>query len=112
MIILSPYHGFIPHSRSSTQAPQVTDTATLSVPQHVELNHLYCTAIKDGMMVLGITQVLPLYYNRPPPPSARASVSAGPAMNGDRSDPVCRPHLSQRYKEKFITTIYYSTSHM
>jgi hypothetical protein len=25
----------------------------LAVPQHVALNHLYCTAIKDGMMVLG-----------------------------------------------------------
>lgn len=28
----------------------------LPVPQHVSLNHLYCTAIKDGMMVLGATQ--------------------------------------------------------
>ncbi|CAM9352881.1 unnamed protein product [Heterosigma akashiwo] len=34
------------------------------------LNHLYCTAIKDGMMVLGMTQ---------------------------------------RYKSKFVTTVYYST---
>ena len=25
------------------------------MPQHVALNHLYCTAIKDGMMVLGVT---------------------------------------------------------
>eukprot|EP00636_Phaeomonas_parva_P003639 CAMPEP_0118888190 /NCGR_PEP_ID=MMETSP1163-20130328/25567_1 /TAXON_ID=124430 /ORGANISM="Phaeomonas parva, Strain CCMP2877" /LENGTH=274 /DNA_ID=CAMNT_0006826753 /DNA_START=155 /DNA_END=979 /DNA_ORIENTATION=- len=32
------------------------DTLALPVPQHVALNHLYCTAIKDGMMVLGITQ--------------------------------------------------------
>ena len=32
------------------------DHATLPVPQHVALNHLYCTAIKDGMMVLGMTQ--------------------------------------------------------
>lgn len=64
-----------PHLRHIilNKAPQVSDTATLSIPQHVALNHLYCTAIKDGMMVLGITQ---------------------------------------RYKEKFITTIYYSTSHM
>ncbi|CAN0599662.1 unnamed protein product, partial [Laminaria digitata] len=34
------------------------------------LNHLYCTAIKDGMMVLGMTE---------------------------------------RYKQKFVTTVYYST---
>lgn len=49
--------------------PQLQDTAALPVPQHVALNHLYCTAIKDNMMVLGITQ---------------------------------------RYKTKFVTTVYYS----
>jgi len=32
------------------------DPLELPTPQHVALNHLYCTAIKDGMMVLGITQ--------------------------------------------------------
>jgi len=32
------------------------DPLALPVPQHVTLNHLYCTAIKDGMMVLGATQ--------------------------------------------------------
>ncbi|OWZ02518.1 5'-AMP-activated protein kinase, beta subunit [Phytophthora megakarya] len=45
------------------------DGRLLPVPQHVALNHLYCTAIKDGMMVLGITN---------------------------------------RYKQKFVTTVYYS----
>ena len=49
--------------------PQLQDTAALPVPQHVALNHLYCTAIKNNMMVLGITQ---------------------------------------RYKTKFVTTVYYS----
>ena len=49
--------------------PQLLDTAALPVPQHVALNHLYCTAIKDNMMVLGITQ---------------------------------------RFKTKFVTTVYYS----
>jgi 5'-AMP-activated protein kinase regulatory beta subunit len=33
-----------------------TDPLALPVPQHVSLNHLYCTAIKDGIMVLGATQ--------------------------------------------------------
>lgn len=47
----------------------INDSTALSIPQHVALNHLYCTAIKDGMMVLGITQ---------------------------------------RFREKFVTTIYYS----
>jgi len=47
----------------------VSDTASLPIPQHVALNHLYCTAIKDGMMVLGVTQ---------------------------------------RYREKHVTSIYYS----
>ncbi|KAL7425582.1 hypothetical protein ACHAXH_000059, partial [Discostella pseudostelligera] len=47
-----------PHLRHIilNKPPQLTDTAALPVPQHVALNHLYCTAIKDNMMVLGITQ--------------------------------------------------------
>ena len=36
--------------------PPSADPMTLPEPQHVSLNHLYCTAIKDGMMVLGATQ--------------------------------------------------------
>jgi 5'-AMP-activated protein kinase regulatory beta subunit len=32
------------------------DPQALPVPQYVSLNHLYCTAIKDGLMVLGATQ--------------------------------------------------------
>lgn len=32
------------------------DPQALPSPQYVSLNHLYCTAIKDGMMVLGATQ--------------------------------------------------------
>lgn len=60
-----------PHLRHIilNKPPQLSDTAALPVPQHVALNHLYCTAIKDNMMVLGITQ---------------------------------------RFKTKFVTTVYYS----
>ena len=60
-----------PHLRHIilNKPPQLQDTAALPVPQHVALNHLYCTAIKDNMMVLGITQ---------------------------------------RYKTKFVTNVYYS----
>mmetsp|Transcript_15282 Transcript_15282/g.18604 ORF Transcript_15282/g.18604 Transcript_15282/m.18604 type:complete len:388 (-) Transcript_15282:239-1402(-) len=60
-----------PHLRHIilNKPPQLTDTAALPVPQHVALNHLYCTAIKDNMMVLGVTQ---------------------------------------RFKTKFVTTVYYS----
>lgn len=60
-----------PHLRHIilNKPPQLSDTAALPVPQHVALNHLYCTAIRDNMMVLGITQ---------------------------------------RYKTKFVTTVYYS----
>ena len=60
-----------PHLRHIilNKPPQLTDTAKLPVPQHVALNHLYCTAIRDNMMVLGATQ---------------------------------------RYKTKFVTTVYYS----
>lgn len=32
------------------------DPLGLPSPQHVSLNHLYCTAIKDNMMVLGVTK--------------------------------------------------------
>lgn len=41
----------------------------MQVPQHVTLNHLYCSAIKDNLMVLGVTQ---------------------------------------RFREKFVTTVFYS----
>lgn len=60
-----------PHLRHIilNKAPPSVDCRLLPVPQHVALNHLYCTAIKDGMMVLGITN---------------------------------------RYKQKFVTTVYYS----
>eukprot|EP00934_Nitzschia_sp_Nitz4_P007376 Nitzschia sp. Nitz4//scaffold274_size25273//4168//5115//NITZ4_008324-RA/size25273-processed-gene-0.11-mRNA-1//-1//CDS//3329545272//7366//frame0 len=60
-----------PHLRHIilNKPPQLKDTTALPVPQHVALNHLYCTAIKENMMVLGITQ---------------------------------------RYKTKFVTTVYYS----
>jgi 5'-AMP-activated protein kinase, regulatory beta subunit len=47
-----------PHLRHiilNKQSPTV-DPLALPVPQQVSLNHLYCTAIKDGMMVLGSTQ--------------------------------------------------------
>lgn len=60
-----------PHLRHIilNKPPQLQDTAALPVPQHVALNHLYCTAIKDNMMVLGITQrfktkfVTSVYYS-------------------------------------------------
>jgi 5'-AMP-activated protein kinase, regulatory beta subunit len=60
-----------PHLRHIilNKPPQLRDTAALPAPQHVALNHLYCTAIRDNTMVLGITQ---------------------------------------RYKTKFVTTVYYS----
>jgi len=46
-----------PHLRHIilNKAPPQGDASALPVPQHVALNHLYCTAIKDGMMVLGVT---------------------------------------------------------
>ena len=53
-----------------TQVTGSADPLALPVPQHVALNHLYCTAIKDGIMVLGATQ---------------------------------------RYKEKYQTTVFYSS---
>lgn len=52
------------------QQTSSSDSLALPIPQPVSLNHLYCTAIKDGMMVLGVTE---------------------------------------RYKHKFITQVFYST---
>lgn len=47
-----------PHLRHIilNKSPPSIDPQALPVPQYVSLNHLYCTAIKDGMMVLGATQ--------------------------------------------------------
>ena len=42
--------------------PPSADPMALPEPQHVSLNHLYCTAIKDGMMVLGASQRYRLKY--------------------------------------------------
>mmetsp|Transcript_8477 Transcript_8477/g.29927 ORF Transcript_8477/g.29927 Transcript_8477/m.29927 type:complete len:351 (-) Transcript_8477:61-1113(-) len=46
-----------PHLRHIilNKSPPTGDANALPHPQHVALNHLYCTAIKDGMMVLGVT---------------------------------------------------------
>jgi hypothetical protein len=41
---------------TNAQVVNERDAAALPVPQHVALDHLYCTAIKDGMMVLGVTE--------------------------------------------------------
>ena len=46
----------IPFFTHFQQPTPTTDPMALPIPQHVSLNHLYCTAIKDGMMVLGATQ--------------------------------------------------------
>ncbi len=49
--------GLPPHLRHiilNKPSPQA-DPLALPSPQHVALNHLYCTAIKDGLMVLGST---------------------------------------------------------
>lgn len=50
---------------------QEEDPHTILRPQHVTLNHLYCTVFRDGLMVQGITQ---------------------------------------RYKRKFVTTVFYSSA--
>lgn len=47
------------------------DPRMMRTPQHVTLNHLYCTAFRDGLMVQGTTQ---------------------------------------RYKRKFVTTVFYSAA--
>ena len=61
-----------PHLRSITlnsDSPVVSDPMALPTPTHVTVHHLYCTAIKDGLMVQAVTQ---------------------------------------RYRRKFFTTVYYS----
>jgi len=55
-----------------SQVPNEKNPLSLPVPQHVAVDHLYCTAIKDGMMVLGVTQrfrmkfVTTVYYSMMP----------------------------------------------
>ncbi|TYZ67209.1 hypothetical protein PybrP1_001394, partial [[Pythium] brassicae (nom. inval.)] len=64
-----------PHLRHIilNKTPPTVDSRLLPVPQHVALNHLYCTAIKDGMMVLGITNL-----SCPAPTRRRATEAADP----------------------------------
>jgi len=50
-----------PHLRQIIlNAPQPTNDTlaakSMQIPQHVTLNHLYCSAIKENLMVLGVTQ--------------------------------------------------------
>ena len=48
-----------PHLRQiilNNSSPDITDSMQLTVPLHVSLNHLYCTAIRDNLMVQAITQ--------------------------------------------------------
>lgn len=60
-----------PHLRQIVlnSPPSPEDPRRLQTPLHVTLNHLHCTAIKDRLMVLGVTQ---------------------------------------RYRRKFVTTVFYS----
>mmetsp|Transcript_10 Transcript_10/g.34 ORF Transcript_10/g.34 Transcript_10/m.34 type:complete len:315 (-) Transcript_10:3606-4550(-) len=62
-----------PHLRqiilNTAQSNDSLAAKSMQVPQHVTLNHLYCAAIKENLMVLGVTQ---------------------------------------RYREKFVTTVFYS----
>lgn len=55
----------------------------LPAPSHVSLGHLYCTAIKDGLMVLGITQrvrrkfATTVFYSRMPVASGAPVAQGG-----------------------------------
>mmetsp|Transcript_2115 Transcript_2115/g.4861 ORF Transcript_2115/g.4861 Transcript_2115/m.4861 type:complete len:404 (-) Transcript_2115:751-1962(-) len=78
-----------PHLRHIIlNTPQTDDTIaakSMQIPQHVTLNHLYCSAIKENLMVLGVTQryqskfVTTVFYS--PLPDAkivgRTAVAAG-----------------------------------
>lgn len=62
-----------------------SDLLSLPTPQHVALNHLYCTAIKDNVMVLGATQryrdksvTIVFYAVMPAPTSSPSSVRPPP----------------------------------
>ena len=82
-----------PHLRHIilNKPPPTDDTAMLPVPQHVSLNHLYCTAIKDGMMVLGSTQrfcqkyVTTVFYSMMPNTSIQAPTSSIQSVQGNVS---------------------------
>mmetsp|Transcript_41984 Transcript_41984/g.82584 ORF Transcript_41984/g.82584 Transcript_41984/m.82584 type:complete len:240 (+) Transcript_41984:131-850(+) len=47
-----------PHLRHLilNRVPRSNDPAALSTPLHVSVNHLNCTAAKDGMLALGLTE--------------------------------------------------------
>lgn len=81
------------------------DLLSLPTPQLVALNHLYCTAIKDGMMVLGATQryrekfVTVVFYSMMPSATSTSapSASAAAAMMQQSHHHHSHGHLSSRW---------------
>jgi 5'-AMP-activated protein kinase regulatory beta subunit len=73
-----------PHLRSialNHPSPDPEEPLHLPPPQHVTLNHLYCTAIKDGLMVQAATQryrrkfVTSVFYAVMPSASSASAVA-------------------------------------
>lgn len=67
-----------PHLRTiilNSASPDAADPLALPAPAHVCLNHLYCTAIKDGLMVQATSHryrrkaVTTVFYSATPPSS-------------------------------------------
>lgn len=66
---LRPRHRARAHIAAWWQPAPSEDPRELPTPMHVTLNHLHCTAIKDRLMVLGMTHryrrkfVTTVYYS-------------------------------------------------
>jgi 5'-AMP-activated protein kinase regulatory beta subunit len=83
-----------PHLRSiilNSASPLPTEAQALPTPPHVTINHLYCTAIKDGLMVQAITQryrrkhATTVYYSVMPVSSSTLSPSPLPGNSLGKS---------------------------
>lgn len=89
-----------PHLRQiilNAPSPDVSDSLRLPMPQSVTLNHLYETAIKDGLMVQAITQryrrkfVSTVFYTMMPLASASMQAAAAPQAAATPTVPLNLP---------------------
>lgn len=97
-----------PHLRhiilNTPQADDCLAAKAMQVPQNVTLNHLYCSAIKENLMVLGVTQryrekfVTTVFYSPLPDAKLVGSAAAAASMSTAKSKAAARSIAAAKSK--------------